>query len=79
MRQEFKGDDSTSLLGSCETPPGVLHLVLGSSPQERYGLVGASPQEGQEEDEKDGAPLLQRQRELVGVVQAEEERTEETL
>lgn len=33
-----------------EDPSGVLHLDLGSSMQERYGGLGAGPEEGHEDD-----------------------------
>ena len=37
-------------LCSCETPPGVLHPVLG------HGDVEMGPEEGHEDDQRAGAP-----------------------
>ncbi|CAM9299629.1 unnamed protein product, partial [Bubo scandiacus] len=50
--------DSSPLLCSGETPPGVLCPAPESSAQERHGPVGVGPQEGHENDERDGTPLL---------------------
>ncbi|CAN0309304.1 unnamed protein product, partial [Bubo scandiacus] len=43
--QQVKGGDSTPLLHSGDTLPGVLHPALGSSARERHGPVGAGPEE----------------------------------
>ena len=43
--QLVKEGDSAPLLHSGEIPPGVLCLTLQPSAQERYGPVGAGPEE----------------------------------
>jgi len=43
--QQVEGGDSTPLLSSGETPPGVLRPALDTSAQERHGAVGAGPEE----------------------------------
>ena len=57
---------------SHETPPGVLHPVLGSSAQEGHGAVGVGPNEGYKDDQGAGAPPLQRQVERDGALQPRE-------
>ena len=45
-------------LCSGRTPLGILHPALQPSAQERHGAVGAGPEEGHKNDQKDGTPLL---------------------
>lgn len=66
--QQVKGGDSVFLLCSHETPPEVLRSVLRPLPQERHGPVGASPEEGPDNDQKAGSPPTGSQAERVGVV-----------
>lgn len=46
------------LLHSGEPPPGVLCPALGSPVQEGHGPVRACPEEGHEDGQGAGAPLL---------------------
>lgn len=39
-----------TLLGFCETPPGVLQPALESSAQQQHGPIGVGPEEGQKND-----------------------------
>ncbi|GAB0192417.1 cAMP-dependent protein kinase inhibitor alpha [Grus japonensis] len=55
--QQVKGGEPAPLPCSHETPPGVLRPALGAPVQDRHGLVGASPEEGHEDDQRAGAPL----------------------
>ena len=54
--QQVEGGDSAPLLCSGETSLAVLHSALESSVQERP--VGAGPEEGHKNDQRDGTPLL---------------------
>ena len=55
--QQGEEGDSAPLLRSGETPSGVLHPALDLSAQERHGRVGAGPEEGHKNDQRDGTPL----------------------
>jgi len=57
-RQQVEGGDSSPLLHSGETSPGVLHSALEPSAQEGHGAVGAGAEEGHKDDPRAGAPLL---------------------
>ncbi|KAK4826703.1 hypothetical protein QYF61_010918 [Mycteria americana] len=56
--QQVEGGDSAPLLHSGETPPGVLRPALEASAQEGHGAVGVGPEEGHENDQRAGTPLL---------------------
>lgn len=56
--QMVEGDDSTPLLHSDETPPGVLCPILEFSNTRKNWPVGAGPEEGPNNDQRDGTPLL---------------------
>jgi len=45
-------------LCSGETSPGVPRSALEPSAQERHGAVGVGPEEGYENDQRSGTPLL---------------------
>jgi len=56
--QQVKGGDSAPLLCSGETSPGVLCPPLEPSAQERQAGVGADPEEGHKNDQRDETSLL---------------------
>jgi len=56
--QQVEGGDSAPLLRSRDTPPGALHPALEPLAQEGHGCVGAGPEEGHEDDQRAGVPLL---------------------
>ena len=59
-RGDQQGDrgDRPPLLYPCEAPSVALSPGLGSPAQERCVLVGAGPEEGEEDDWRAGTPLL---------------------
>ncbi|KAJ7408923.1 protein themis isoform x2 [Willisornis vidua] len=72
--QQGKRGDFAPLLCFGETLSGVLHPALGSPTQEEHGTVGMSPEDGHQDDWRNGAPLLQRKAERTGTVQPGEEK-----
>ena len=70
--QQGKGGDPTSLLCTCETPPGILHPNVKSI-QERRGSIGEHPEEGHRNDPRDGPPPYEN-RHRAGAVQHAEEK-----
>ena len=56
--QQVQGGESAPLQCSDEIPSEVQCLALEPSAQERHGPVGASPEEGQKNYQRDGTPLL---------------------
>ena len=50
--------DSSPLLCSGETPPGVLCPALEPSAQEKHGPVGGPPEKGHKNNPRAGTPLL---------------------
>ena len=63
------GQRTTTLLHSSETPPGVLRPAREPSAQEIHGPIGAGPEEGHKNDQRDGTPLLWGKADRVGAVQ----------
>lgn len=56
--QQVEGGDSPAVLCSGEPPPGALRSALGTPEEERHGPVGVRPEEGDENDQRAGTPLL---------------------
>ncbi|KAJ7411389.1 hypothetical protein WISP_102609 [Willisornis vidua] len=57
-----------------ETSPAVLSPAFGSSAKEGHGSIGAGPEQGDEDDQRDGAALLGGQAERIEAVQPGEEK-----
>ena len=74
MVSNVEGEDSAPLPHCGETPPGVLHLALEPSAQERHGPAGVGPEDGHKNDQRDGTPILRGKAERVGAVQPGEEK-----
>jgi len=64
----------TNPLSSHETTFGILCSALVPTTQERHGAVGVSPEEGDRDHQRTGAPLLPGQAERGWVVQLGEEK-----
>jgi len=64
--QQGEEGNSAPLLRSGETPPGVLRPALEPSAKDRHGPVGAGPEEGHRNDEREA--------ERVGAVQPGKEK-----
>ena len=62
------------LLFAGETSPGVLHLEVESSVQERHGAVGVDPEKDHKNDPRDRTTTLQGQAERAEAVQPGEEK-----
>ena len=69
--QQGKGGDPASLLCAGEASPGVLCPDVESSLQERHGSVGMCPEEGHQNDSRDGTLLLGEQATRAGAVNLE--------
>ena len=71
--QQVEGGDSAPLLHSRETPPEVLHPVLGPLTQ-GHRAVGAGPEMVHKDGQRAGAPPLQGQAERAGALKPGEEK-----
>ena len=72
--QQGDGGDYAPLLCPCDhASSGILHSGLGLLAQEQ-GAGGVHPEEGQENNQGAGAPLLWRKAEGTGLAEAEEEK-----
>lgn len=60
--------DSSPLLHSPETSPGILHQALEIPAQKRHGPIRAISEDSWRNDEKIETPLLWRETEKVGIV-----------
>jgi len=72
--QQVEGGDSAPLHCSGATPHGLLYPALEPPAQESHGPVGACPEEGHKNDQRNGMHLLRGQAEGVGAVQRGEEK-----
>ena len=62
-----------------ESPPGVQQPGLSSEAQERVGTAESGPEEGREDAQSAGAPLIQRQTEGSDLQFGEKEHFKEIL
>jgi len=72
--QQGEGGDYHPLFCTCEVPAGIPCPSLGPTTQERCGVFGEGAKEGQEDAQRAGATLLQRQAEGAGLLQSGEEK-----
>ena len=82
--QQGEGGDCSLLLCPCEVPSGVLCAglrppVLESRRAVGHRAVGLGPQEGHEDDQRAGVPLLQRKVQGTGLIQPQEDVAPERL
>lgn len=57
-REVWPAGQGGCLCPFCENPPGVLHLTLGPSAQERCRSIGAGPAEGHRNDQMDWTSVM---------------------